>query len=88
MQNSKTKDWLNVIGDTEYYKANDCTVFRPTQGRDLVPIFISIGHTKKGVNYVNLVFAPSYDKEDPDNELDMKLGITSTEMEFTNLAFS
>ena len=61
VQNSVTKDWLNVIGDPEFYKENDCPVLRPTSTKPLVPVFVSIGYTNKGVNFINFVFAPSYE---------------------------
>ena len=76
------------MGDSEFYKTNDCPVLRPIQEEGNVPIFISLGYTNKGVNYVNLVFAPSYDVDDPDKEVDLKIGQISTDMEFVNLAFS
>ena len=64
-----------MIGDPEYYKSNDCPVLRPTSTKDLVPVFISIGYTNKGVNFVNFLFAPSYEKTvDQSEKVDLKIG--------------
>ena len=77
-----------MIGDTEYFKTNDCTVVRPTQDNTLVPIFVSIGYTSIGVNYVKFVFAPSYDSNDADKEVPLTMGLPSADMNYEDLAFS
>ena len=59
---SSTKDWLNVIGDQDYYKFYDCKVWLAPD--NLVTLFVTIGYeAKKGVNFVSLVFSPDYQSE-------------------------
>ena len=87
--NDRSKDWLNVIGDTEYFKTNDCPVFLSDSNEGLVPIFMSIGYgSNSGVNYLAFVFAPSYDNQDSEKETSLKVGKVDSDMTFVNLSFS
>lgn len=91
LENSQTKDWLNTIGDYEYYKTNfdTCTVYRPTKDGELVMIFISIGYVgNQGVVYIQMTFAPDYKNSRPNQEVNLTVGKQRLDMDFVNLAFS
>ena len=53
-----------------------------------MPIYINIGYTDRGVNFLSIIFAPSYDNSDSDKEYDLTIGKVSAGMDFENLAFS
>ena len=88
VENDRTKDWLNTIGNADYSERDNCKVYRPPRDQNLVPIFISIGYQQRGVNYISLVFAPDYQNSNPELEVDLSIGVYTVDTEFVNLPFS
>ena len=76
-----------------YQDSDYCTTVRPSDpsgnDQDLVPIYITIGYeSTRGVNFIQLVFAPTYDNTDSNLESSITLGVTNSSMDFVNLAFT
>ena len=68
--------WLSAIGDSEYAEkySSFCDV-ESIEEDGYVPVYMQIGYSvSSGVNYINLVFAPSYGNEDSSNELRLTIG--------------
>ena len=79
-QQKGSKDWLNVIGNQDYYLFNECELVA-APGPDYVAIFISLGYRRsRGVNHIQIVFAPSYDNTDASQEVSIEMGKITNQM--------
>ena len=72
--NGKNKEWLSIIGDKAFARDNECPIYKLPENRDLVVIFMNIGFTPRGVNFVSFVFAPTYDNGDDSLEVKVDVG--------------